>query len=289
MRIIAVDDEKLALDGLLTEISLAAPDAEIQGFRSGKDAIEFCRKLRDDIQRTDVDETLENIDGVPSSIDVAFLDIEMRGMSGLSLGEKLLSIFPKINLIYTTGYSEYAVEAISLRCSGYILKPVTEAKIKHELSNLRNPVESKKKKLYIKTFGRFEAYQGGRPLKFRYQKTRELLAYLVDRRGELVANADIVSVLWEDDSPDSSHISYLKNIRTDLIKTLEESGCMECIIRSRGEIGILTDAVDCDYYDFLEGNAKDKDIRSFNGEYMSQYSWGEYTLASLMKKRGDMD
>ena len=72
MRIIAVDDEKLALDGLLTEISLAAPDAEIQGFRSGKDAIEFCRKLRDDIQRTDVDETLENIDGVPSSIDVSF-------------------------------------------------------------------------------------------------------------------------------------------------------------------------------------------------------------------------
>ncbi len=279
MRIIAVDDEKLALEGLVTELTLAEPEAEIKGFRNGKDALDYC---------TDLSRNSDNQNRPEGRVDVAFLDIEMRGMNGLSLGERLVDIYPKINLIYTTGYSEYAVEAIGLRCSGYILKPVTASKIRRELTNLRNPVNDSRKKLKIKTFGRFEAFYDGKPLKFRYQKTRELLAYLIDRKGELVVNADVVSALWEDDSPDSSHISYLKNIRTDLIKTLEETGCMECIVRTRGEIGIVPEAVECDYFDHLDG--KDKDgSSSFSGEYMSQYPWGEYTLASLMSGQEDWD
>ncbi len=262
MKIIAVDDEKLALEGLMTEIALAAPEAEINGFRNGKDALAYCR--------------------AQDKVDIAFLDIEMRGMNGLSLGENLFELYPDINIIYTTGYSEYAVKAIGMRCSGYVLKPVTADKIRHEIDNLRNPIEeSKNKKLYAKAFGRFEVFVDGSLLKFKYQKTKELLAYLIDRQGELATNADIVSVLWEDDSPDSSHISYLKNIRTDLIKTLEENGCADCIVRTRGEIGIAPDAIDCDYYEYLANRGMEGSEKLFKGEYMSQYSWGEYTLASL--------
>ncbi len=261
MRIIAVDDEKLALEGLVTEIALAVPEAEINGFRNGRDAVSFAKEHKTDI---------------------AFLDIEMRGMSGLTLGEELINLYPDINLIYTTGYSEYAVQAIGMRCSGYVLKPVTAEKIKKEIENLRNPVdEVGEKRLYAKTFGRFEALVDGRPLRFKYQKTKEMLAYLVDRRGELVSNADLVSILWEDDSPDSSHVSYLKNIRTDLLKTLDDSGCAECIARTRGEIGILPGSIDCDYYDYLDNIGVEGFDKLFKGEYMSQYSWGEYTLASL--------
>ncbi len=270
MKIIAVDDEKLALEGLMTEIALAAPEAEINGFRSGGDALSYC-----DGQKT---------------VDVAFLDIEMRGMSGLSLGEKLLDRYPDLNLIYTTGYSEYAVEAIGMRCSGYILKPVTADKIRRELSNLRNPIkEDEDKKLYARAFGKFDVYLDGRPVKFRYQKTKEMLAYLIDRKGELVSNADLVSVLWEDDSPDSSHISYLKNIRTDLIKTLEEGGCTDCFVRTRGEIGIVPSAIECDYYDYLENKGVEGADVLFKGEYMSQYSWGEYTLARLSGMEEEWD
>ncbi len=267
MTIIAVDDEKLALEGLMTEIALAAPEAEINGFRTGKDAVAYAKGLE--------------------KLDVAFLDIEMRSMSGLTLGEKLTELFPDINLIYTTGYSEYAVDAIGLRCSGYVLKPVTAEKIKRELDNLRNPIEDTgEKKLYAKAFGKFEVFVDGKPVRFRYQKTKELLAYLIDRRGELVPNADIVSVLWEDDSPDSSHISYLKNIRSDLIKSLDESGCKDCIMRTRGEMGILPGSIDCDYYDYLDNKGVEGADKLFKGEYMSQYSWGEYTLAHLY---GDSD
>ncbi|MBQ9566487.1 MAG: response regulator [Lachnospiraceae bacterium] len=270
MKIIAVDDEKLALEGLMTELALAAPEAEINGFRRPADAIEYCKGQE--------------------RVDAAFLDIEMRGMSGLSLGEQLVAIHPDINLIYTTGYSEYAVDAIGLRCSGYILKPVTADKIRNELDNLRNPVEEQGgRKLYARAFGKFDVYVAGKPVKFHYQKTKEMLAYLIDRRGELVSNSDLVSVLWEDDSPDSSHISYLKNVRTDLMKSLEETGCRECIVRSRGEIGILPEAIDCDYYEYLDNKGMEGSDRLFKGEYMSQYSWAEYTLAALYGKKDIWD
>lgn len=264
MRIIAVDDEKTALEGLMNELALAAPEAEINGFRSGREALSYCKN--------------EAKDGV----DCAFVCAEADGMKGVELCRMLSDLFPKINLIFTAQSDAYAMEAISLRCSGYIKKPVTPEKVRDELLNLRYPVEEyKKKKLYAKAFGKFEAYVDGRPLRFRYQKTRELLAFLVDRRGDPASNLDIVTALWEEDDPGGSHISYLKNIRTDLQKTLEESGCRECIVRKRGEMAIDPAAIDCDYYDYLDN----KDVKGseilFKGEYMSQYAWGEYTLASL--------
>ena len=62
MKIIAVDDEKIALQGLLSAIQQAAPNAEIHGFRYTREAIEHMEK---------------------DPCDVAFLDIEMKGMNGV--------------------------------------------------------------------------------------------------------------------------------------------------------------------------------------------------------------
>ncbi len=270
MTIIAIDDEKLALEGLVTEIALAAPEAEVHGFRSGVEALAFCREKE--------------------SLDVAFCDIEMKKMNGLTLGDELLKLFPKLNLIYTTGFSEYAVDAIGMRCSGYILKPINADKIRHELDNLRYPAETNgSRRLYARTFGKFEAFVDGRPLQFHYQKTKELLALLIDHDGVMCSNAEIIEYLWEDYEMESSHISYLKNIRRDLISVLEEAGCDDCIVRGRGELGVLKSQIDCDLYDFLENNNMEGSSRMFRGEYMSQYSWGEYRIPSLLKGGVDMD
>jgi len=270
MTIIAIDDEKLALEGLMTEIALAAPEAEIHGFRNGVDALSFC-KDRD-------------------SVDVAFCDIEMKKMNGLMLGEELLKRFPRLNLIYTTGFSEYAVDAIDMRCSGYILKPINAEKIRRELDHLRHqPDESGPRRLYARTFGKFEVFVDGRPVQFHYQKTKELLALLIDRRGGMCSNAEILENLWEDYDLESSHISYLKNIRRDLITVLEEAGCGDCIVRSRGELGILKDMIDCDLFDYLDNRGVEGSDRLFRGEYMSQYSWGEYRIGSIMRGGEDMD
>ncbi len=270
MTIIAIDDEKLALEGLLTEIALAVPEAEVHGFRNGAEALAFCKDTE--------------------TLDVAFCDIEMKRMNGLTLGEELLKLYPKLNLIYTTGFSEYAVEAIGMRCSGYILKPINADKIRHELDNLRFPPDKDSStRLYARTFGKFEAFVNGRPLQFHYQKTKELLALLIDRKGVMCSNAEIIENLWEDYDMESTHISYLKNIRRDLFAVLEEAGCDDCIIKNRGELGILKDKIDCDLYDYLDNRGMEGSDRLFRGEYMSQYTWGEYQIASIMRGGVDMD
>lgn len=264
MRIIAVDDEKLALEGLMTEIALAAPDSEVRGFRRPMDALQWCE---------------EN-----NGADAAFLDIEMPGITGVGLAGELIKRYPNINIIFTTGYDEYAVEAMAMRASGYVLKPVTADKIRTELNNLRNPAQNREERLYIRTFGTFEVFLDGKPVKFRYQKTKELLAWLVDRRGALSTNKEIASVLWENDTLDNDHTSYLKNIRTDLVNFLEENGYGDAVIRERGAIGIVTSRFGCDYYDYLENKDVEGVGSLFKGEYMSQYAWAEFTLGTLMGK-----
>ncbi|MCR4908749.1 MAG: response regulator [Lachnospiraceae bacterium] len=270
MNIIAVEDEKLALESVMSIIAKACPEAGIHGFRTGEAVLRYLEE-----------------EGNHSEIHVAFLDVEMRGIDGVTLAGKLIKRFPSINIIFTTGYSEYSLDALKLHASGYIMKPITLSRVQEELSKLRYPVEEGGKRIKVRTFGNFEVFFDGMPMSFRYSKTKELFAYLVDRRGALCRNSEIASVLWDDDEDDKSHVSYLKNIRTDLLSVLEANGCLDCITRTRGEIGIVTEAIDCDYYDWLSSSDK-RSSRLFRGEYMSQYSWAEYTLAALLRETGDV-
>ena len=265
MNIIVADDEKLALEGMMSTVIKAVPEARVHGYRQAEAVLEASRNM-------------------PEPVDVAFLDIEMRGISGMELARKLMDIFPDINIVFVTGYSEYSLEALQIHASGYVMKPVTVEKIRKELEVLRHPVSTRvdqgSKGLHIRTFGNFEVLIDNAPAVFKYQKTKELFAYLIDRRGSMCSNSEIISVLWEDDDDGKMHISYLKNIRTDLLNVLASCKMEDCVVRSRGEIGVRCDMISCDYFNFLDGKPG---TEPFRGEYMTQYSWAEYTLASLLQ------
>lgn len=261
MRIIAVDDEKIALEGLVDSIKEAVGSAEVTGFRRAEEALQYAKK---------------------SICEIAFLDIEMRDMGGLELAERLKKYNPGINIIFTTGYSEYTKDAIFMHVSGYILKPVTTEKIMHELDNLRYPVKNAESKVKVCTFGSFEVYIDEKPIKFKYQKTKELLAYLVDRKGALCTNGELIGILWQDKEELSGSMSYFKNIRADLINTLSLYGCEDIMIRQRGCLGVAVDKISCDYYEWLAKNPAYSD--AYRGEYMYQYSWSEFTNGSLQRK-----
>ncbi len=253
MKIIAVDDEQIALEGLLDVISEAAPDAELHGFEYPEDALAFVNGY---------------------ACNIAFLDIEMVGMSGVTLAEQLKLRNPDINIIFTTGFEEYRKEAYDLHASGYLTKPITVEKVKKELCDLRRPIP-KRRRMRVQTFGNFEAYIDGYPIAFKYTKTKELLAYLIDRKGALCTSAEIQAVIFEDDG---GHESYMKSLRRDLLETLESTGCSSVIAQQRGKLGIVPDNLDCDYYDWTDG--KRMGIVWY-GEYMAQYSWSEYTTGVL--------
>ena len=258
MKILAVDDEIIALEGLVKSIKEADSTAQVFSFRFSDEAIEFMKT---------------------NTCDVAFLDIEMYGINGVSLAKILLQMNPNINIIFSTGYGNYRDVAFDIHASGYIVKPITPEKVKKELMNLRKPVKLVNK-LQINVFGNFEVYFDGNPLKFKYTKSKELLAYLVDRRGALCTVSELMAVLFEDDE---GHETYFKSIRKDMIDTIEAVGCGDSIIIQRGKLGINKDNVYCNFFDLLDGKVKLEDV--YHGEYMTQYSFSEYTNANLHNKK----
>ena len=254
MKIIALDDEELALEGLMDAIRACAPNAELHGFSYAEDVLAF---LRD------------------HSCDVAFLDVEMAGINGVELAEQLKLRNPDINLIFATGFSRYQGSAFDLHASGYLMKPITVEKVRKELANLRRPVPEEKR-IQVQCFGNFEVYLDGIPLEFKYHKTKELLAYLVDRKGALCTNGEIIAKLFGDDN----HNAYLRSLRKDLLDTLETAGCADVITQQRGKLGLVPEAIRCDYYDWCDGKRMGN---AYLGEYMAQYSWSEYTNAALQQ------
>lgn len=256
MKILAVDDEIIALEGLIKSIKEAEKTAKVFGFRFSDEAIEFMKT---------------NI------CDVAFLDIEMVGMNGVNLAYELIKINPNINIIFSTGYGNYRDVAFDMHASGYIVKPITTEKVKRELQNLRKPV-LEVNKLQIEVFGNFEVYFEGKPVKFKYSKTKELLAYLVDRKGALCSSHELMAILFEDDD---GHETYFKSIRKDLLETFKSLDCSNVINIQRGKLGISKENVYCTYFDYLDGKVKLNEV--YNGEYMTQYSFSEYTNANLYR------
>ena len=49
-----------------------------------------------------------------------------------------------------------------------------------------------------KTFGNFELFVNGKPVFFAREKSKEMLAYLIDRRGAVVNKKEIMGILFED-------------------------------------------------------------------------------------------
>jgi two-component SAPR family response regulator len=254
MRIIAVDDEKIALEALSGAIKAIVAEDEVVSFRYPEDALDYVKE---------------------HSCDIAFLDVEMAGMSGVELAEELKRYNSEINIVFCTGYGDYREKAFELHASGYLMKPITPEKIKRELENLRRPIVEKKR-LKVQTFGNFEVYLEGKPLAFKYRRTKELFAYLVDRVGAMCTVGEIIGILFEDES---GREEYFQKLRRDLLSTLEEVGCAGVIVHKRGMLGVVVTEIQCDYYDCL--NKKKDFATAYFGEYMSQYSFAEYTNAQL--------
>lgn len=260
MNMIAVDDERLALRALEQVIRALYPNDALFCFTTPTAALAHAREQR---------------------VDVAFLDIEMGGMTGLELAEKLTEIYSKTNIIFTTGYSDYALPAFALSPSGYLLKPVTEEALAKEIADLRHPVA--RQAVRIQTFGHFEVFVGDKPLPFARTKSKEMLAYLVDRKGAGITRKEIAAILWGDQEYTRSMQTHLQILITELVHTLEEAGVGDILIRQRGTLAIDTTRVECDYYRF---NQRDPDaLLAYSGEYMANYSWAEYTQAVLNEKR----
>lgn len=257
MTAIAVDDEVLMLGALVAAVKASPDITEINGFSNCEEALKFVGD---------------------NGVDVAFLDINMRGMGGLALAEKIVSVCPDCKIVFCTGYEEYAIPAFRLHASGYLLKPVSAKDVQGEIDNIKG-VRQNQRPLEVKCFGNFEVYAKGEKLTFKRSKTKELFAFLIDRNGAGVTIAEIGVALWENDEAQKNQ-NYIHQLFRDLRQTLESVGMEDIFQRNNYLYSINADKIECDYFSYLKTGKPE-----FYGEYMSQYSWAEGTCGLLWERK----
>ena len=254
---IAVDDEILMLGALATAVKASPDISELAQFTGCDEALDFVKN---------------------NPVDIAFLDINMRGMGGLALAEKILLACPDCKIVFCTGYEEYALSAFKLRASGYLMKPVSAEDVQGEIDNIKG-IRQREKPLAVKCFGNFEVYAKGEKMTFKRSKTKELFAFLIDRNGAGVTVAEIGVALWENDEEQKNQ-NYIHQLFRDLRQTLESYGMEKIFERNNYLYSIDPEKIDCDYFSYLKTGKPE-----FIGEYMSQYSWAEGTCGLLWERK----
>ena len=259
MTIIAVDDKTEDLELISDLIYDAAPDEEILEFEDPLGALAKARE---------------------QEIEVAFVSDSMSELSGIDLGRYLKEINPFINVIMVASDKKYGYDAMKLHASGYMLKPAKADDVAKELEDLRYPEYRREhKRVFARTFGNFELFVDGEPVMFKYQKTKEIVAVLVNNRGAQTTNGEIIACLWEDDGDPEKKVSYLSNLRQDLQNTFTKLKLDGIIVKQRGSMAISCDRIECDLFDWLEKGKSS--TYKYTGDYMNQYSWPEFYHAEL--------
>lgn len=146
-------------------------------------------------------------------------------------------------------------------------------------------IPGKDSKIWVRTFGSFDVFIEGVPIRFSSAKAKELLALLVDRRGGSLSAEEAINYLWEDRPVDKQVMSNYRKVAMRLQNTLEQYGIGNLVINNRGVRSLNMAIVDCDLYRFLVNDQNS--ISMFHGQYMQNYSWGENTLGMLMKRSGE--
>ncbi len=175
---------------------------------------------------------------------------------------------------------------------GYLCAKDITCKRENELLKVKNKKlrgGQERKKTYgedsisvrINTFGYFSVFVNGIPILFTNKKAKELLALLVDRRGNFVTSKEAAGILWDDELLTDVVLARYRKVALQLKRTLENYGAGYLIETVNGQRRIRKDRVSCDLYEFLD---TDNDNKQFSGFYMTDYSWGEVTLGELQGK-----
>lgn len=257
MKFLAVDDEVLVLDDLADTLREAMPDCELICYTRPDQALEYAAANR---------------------VDVAFLDIEMGSISGLALAKQLKDIQPDVHIIFVTGFEKYALGAFRVHATGYLIKPVIPEDIRRELTFIYEGFHTQKK-MRVQTFGGFDVFVGGKPLVFGRAKSKELLAYLIDRRGNSITTGEACAILWEDKAGDPGKRSYFRSIVKEMKKVLSEAGVSDILVISRNSFAINPELLDCDSYRFMQGDPEA--VNHYRHDYLLPYSWSEFMFKEL--------
>ena len=258
MRAIIVDDEPIMVKRFV-RLSDGIPDLNLVGkFENPQDALEYAQT---------------------HPLELAFLDVEMPILNGIELAKKLRALRPDIVIVFVSAYDHYVRDFNQIGGDYYIIKPYKRETLEMAMNRIRLLGQRQQKELYIQTFGTFNVLRNGKPLPFT-GKAKEILAVIVTRRGKEISNEEIFSTIWEGREYSNANMSVYYNALRRLKQTLASEGLTELLFSTtRGQM-INTSMFDCDYYAWQDKNMGSRD--KFEGEFLTEYSWGEYLLANML-------
>lgn len=141
--------------------------------------------------------------------DVVFLDIEMPRMNGIELARKMLLEKEDLNIVFTTAYGNYAVNAFEVEAIDYLMKPIIKEDLERVLKRLNkaarpaearsNPLTAQNPPLPVSCFGCFEVRDGKQNLvKWPTKKAEEAFSYFVVYQGKYISKWELLETFWAD-------------------------------------------------------------------------------------------
>lgn len=223
---------------------------------------------------------MQALTDLPSlNVDVVFLDIEMGDIYGIEYAEKLLLLQEDLEIVFVTAYSQYAVDAFELNVIDYLLKPISEERLQKSIGRVQNKLAKKKQEkktgnLYIQSFGSFEVFDSeGKPMKWRTQKNKELLAYLWFHENRRINKNIILDTIFMDHDIEKA-TTLLHTTVYQLRKSLRNLG-LKNPIQYSNEVYELNINIKSDYADFLnliqKEEATDADIEQILALYQDDF------------------
>ena len=160
MTAVVADDEQLAREELCFLLG------QVDGVQVVSQAADGLQAL-DEIARVDPD--------------VAFLDVQMPGLSGFEVARRLLENGTDLAVVFVTAYDHRAVEAFEVNAVDYVLKPVEPARLEQAIQRVRKR-------------------RTGQPLGDQLEKLVRLMAGHKDRRNQIaVKMADRIVLVQAED------------------------------------------------------------------------------------------
>ncbi len=241
-------------------LSSGIPDLNVVGqLNCGEDTIEFVKN---------------------NDVDIVFLDIVMPDITGIECAKQLKEMKPDILIVFISAFDEYVRESNRIGGDYYIVKPYKREVLEMTVSRMKLLLKRQRKDIFIETFGRFSVMQEGKPVNLT-GKAKEILALAVTKRGKEISNEELYSTIWEDRPYSNDAMKVYYNALKRLKEALQDNGLSELLISSTRGQRVNTELFDCDYYDLLDSNLSESE--KFEGEFMSEYSWGEDILGDIME------
>ncbi|MBJ6361204.1 response regulator [Paenibacillus sp. GCM10012307] len=232
MKVIIVDDEYYALRNLKSKLENIADVEVVAMYEDPATALEEMSSIQPDL---------------------AFLDIEMPEIDGITLLGMMFKKRPDMDFVFTSAYHAYVSDTLETKALDFLVKPVKYEQLYVTLEKIKK-IRSKSgmgHKIEMKCFGDFSVFIDGKLIddNWRTKKTEELLAYLLCMNGKYVPRERIIHDLWPNLGLDKGYAN-LYTTQYNLKKRFDAFGIHHLIKSRLGNIWLNIEDIKVDLLEF---------------------------------------